>query len=175
MFGRTKTKGFSLAEILIVLGIMAILATVVVLNFSNSDTGAKENTLRANVATIREALDLYRSDHGWYPGDPSKDWNKKGKADDLVDQLMEFTDATGKPSSSKTSEYRFGPYLKQWPDDPFTKTTTIKVDKKNEETLSAMADRVSSSNGKGGWYYQTKTGNVCPNLGKSYPSDYANF
>lgn len=175
MSERKGSKGFSLAEILIVLGIMGILATVVVLNFSNSDTGAKENTLRANAATIREALDLYRADHGWYPGDATKDWNSTGSATALVDQLMKFTDATGKPSGSKTTAFRFGPYLKQWPEDPFAKLSTITVDKKNEETLQTMAARVATSGGKGGWYYQTKTGNLCPNLGKAYPPDYAGF
>ena len=51
---RPNGKGFSLAEILIVLGIMAILATVVVLNFSNSDTGAKENSLKSMPAKSRQ-------------------------------------------------------------------------------------------------------------------------
>lgn len=175
MFGRNQSKGFSLAEILIVLGIMAILATVVVLNFSNSDTGAKENALRGNVATLREALDLYRADHGWYPGDPVKDWNKNGNATNLMNQLMQFTDATGKPSTKRTTSYRFGPYLKQWPEDPFSNLTTLTIDKNNEELLGTMADRVAKGNGKGGWYYQSKSGNICPNLGKAYPDDYAHF
>jgi len=172
---RWNTKGFSLAEILIVLGIMAILATVVVLNFSSSDTGAKENALKSNVATLREAIDLYRADHGWYPCDANKDWNKKGDGAKFVDQLMQFTDTTGKPSLSRTSAYRFGPYLKHWPEDPFADIGTVKVDKKGDEILSQMGARIAKSSGKGGWYYQTKSGNVCANLGSAYPPDYAGF
>ncbi len=168
-------KGFSLAEILIVLGIMAILATVVVLNFSRSDTSAKENALKSNVATLREAIDLYRADHGWYPCDANKDWNKNGDGDDFVDQLMQFTDATGEPSLQRTSAYRFGPYLKQWPEDPFADIGKVEVDKNDDEILSQMGARVAENYGNGGWYYQAKSGNVCANLGSEYPPEYAGF
>ena len=170
-----NAKGFSLAEILIVLGIMAILATVVVLNFANSDTGAKENVLKSNVATLREAVDLYRADHGWYPCDAVKDWNKAGNGVNFVYQLMQFTDATGKPAKTRTSTYRFGPYLKHWPEDPFTEVGTVAVDRTRDEILSEMSLRVGKGTGKGGWYYQRKSGNVCANLGKAYPPDYSEF
>jgi len=173
---KTKgARGFSLAEILIVLGIMAILATVVVLNFSNTDTGAKENALQSNVATVREALDLYRADHGWYPCDRTKDYNKKGDTKIFVNQLLHFTDASGKPSTKKTSAFRFGPYLKHWPEEPFTKLSNVRIDRNGEEVLETMGTRIAKSGAKGGWYYQAKTGNICAYLGKAYPPEYAQF
>ena len=170
-----SNKGFSLAEILIVLGLMAILATVVVLNSSNSSTTAKENTLKANVAVLREALDLYRADHGWYPADPVRDFNKKGDAKVLTFQLLGFTNAAGEPSETKTSEYRFGPYLRKWPAEPLTDSAAIVVDSKTESMLTVLAAKVAKSEGAGGWYYEAKSGNVCANLGKDYPSDYATY
>ena len=170
-----SNKGFSLAEILIVLGLMAILATVVVLNSSNSSTTAKENTLKANVAVLREALDLYRADHGWYPADPDRDFNKKGDAKVLTFQLLGFTNAAGEPSETKTSEYRFGPYLRKWPAEPLTDSAEIVVDTRTESMLTVLAAKVAKGEGAGGWYYEAKSGNVCANLGKTYPSDYATY
>jgi general secretion pathway protein G len=170
-----NSKGFSLAEILIVLGLMAILATVVVLNSSNSSTTAKENALKANVAVLREALDLYRADHGWYPADPDRDYNKKGDAEVLAFQLLGFTNDEGEPSEKKTTEFRFGPYLRKWPAEPLTDTQDIVVDNKSESMLTLLAEKVAKGDGKGGWYYEPKSGNICANLGNQYPSDYATY
>jgi len=170
-----NSKGFSLAEILIVLGLMAILATVVVLNSSNSSTTAKENALKANVSVLREALDLYRADHGWYPADPDRDHNKKGDPEVLAFQLLGFTNAQGEPSETKTSEYRFGPYLRKWPAEPLTDKADIVVDNKTETMLTVLADKIAKGDGAGGWYYEAKSGNICANLGKQYPSDYATY
>ncbi len=168
-------RGFSLAEILIVLGIMGILATVVVINFAGSDTGAKEETMKSNVAVFREAIDLYRADHGWYPCDPVKDWNKAGKPSNFHRQMTEFTDVTGKPSTKKTTKFKYGPYLRKFPEESVTKSTAIYVDKINERIQSKMAATVAKGTGSGGWYYEAKSGNVCANLGKAYPIEYAGY
>jgi prepilin-type N-terminal cleavage/methylation domain-containing protein len=167
-------RGFSLAEILIVLGIMGILATVVVLNFAGSDTGAKEESLKSNVAVLREALDLYKSDHGWYPCDPG-DWNSAGKASNFVRQLTEFTDASGRPSKTKSTKYKYGPYLKKFPEEPVSGLSTVYVDTKTERIFSELAKAVSKGSGTGGWYYEALSGNVCGNLGKSFPTEYAGY
>ena len=173
---RTRNcRGFSLAEILIVLGIMAVLATVVILNFSGSDTKAKENALKANVALLREAVDMYRSDHGWYPCDPDRDWNKKGKTENFVYQLLGYTDVTGKPNKERTDQYKYGPYLKKWPVEPFSSSGDIVIDMKTERPLYVLAEAIAKGKGTGGWYYEAKSGNVCANLGKGYPEEYANY
>ncbi len=169
-----SATGFSLAEILIVLGIMGILATVVVLNFAGSDTGAKEESLKSNVAILREALDLYKSDHGWYPCE-SSDWNSKGSATNFIRQLTEYTDASGRPRTTKTTKFKYGPYLKKFPEDPVSGLSTVYIDRKNERVLKTLSRVVSKGSGKGGWYYEAKSGNVCANLGKSFPSEYASY
>ena len=167
-------KGFSLAEILIVLGIMGILATVVVLNFAGSDTGAKEESLKGNVAVLREALDLFKADHGWYPCDPS-DWNSAGNATYFARQLVEFTNSAGKPSKTKSTSYKYGPYLKKFPEDPVSGLNTVYIDSKKERIFGELAKAVSKGSGKGGWYYEALSGNICGNLGKTFPSDYAGY
>ena len=155
MTGTVKsTKGFSLAEILIVLGIMGILATVVVLNFAGSDTGAREESLKSNVAVLREALDLYKADHGWYPCD-SSDWNSGGNANNFIRQLTEYNDSAGRPSTAKSTRYKYGPYLKKFPEEPVSNLRTVFIDTSNERILSRLASAVSSGAGAGGWYYES--------------------
>lgn len=171
---RSKTRGFSLVEILIVLGLMGILATVVLMNFSGSDTGTKEQTLKANLAALRQAVDLYKSDHGRFPS-TTGDWSSNGNSTRFIRQMTEFTRADGQASTTKSTTYKYGPYLKAFPEDPFTNTTTVSIDTSNERLLSAIAAAVASGSGAGGWYYEAKSGNICANLGSAYPSEYASY
>ena len=175
MFIRVRNAaGFSLAEILVVITLLAILAGVVLFNVSGSDTGAKESALRSNIAGLREAVDMYRVDHGWFPCDP-QDYNKGGDGAMFVRQLTEYTSESGRPSKKKTTTYHYGPYLKKFPEDPMTGLPDVKVDTSNERLLSDLAKAINKSSGSGGWYYEAKSGNIVANLGKDYPKTYAGF
>lgn len=167
-------RGFSLVEILIVLGLMGILATVVLMNFGNSDRGSKERTLQSNLQMARQALDLYKADHGWYPCDP-QDWNAAGNAANFIRQMTEFTSATGQPNTSRTSTYKYGPYLKKWPVEPFSKLSTVTVNTTQERLLATIGAAVAASGATGGWYYEGLSGNFCANLGSSFPPEYARY
>jgi prepilin-type N-terminal cleavage/methylation domain-containing protein len=175
MMKRMRNQGgFTLAEILVVITLLAILSGVVLFNLAGSDQGAKESTLKSNVAGLREALNLYRADHGWYPCDP-RDHNKAGNASTFMLQLTQYTDEDGKPSKSRTKVYRFGPYLKKWPNDPVTGLGDVTINTKDERILSEVSKAVSKTAGKGGWYYEAKSGNIVANFGKDYPTAYAGF
>ncbi|MFN0149459.1 MAG: type II secretion system protein [bacterium] len=173
MFSKNR-RGFSLVEILIVLGLMGVLATVVLMNFSGSDTGTKEQTLKANLSALRQALDLYRSDHGWYPC-TAGDWNAAGNSNNFINQMTQYTSATGQPSTTKSTTYKYGPYLKAFPKEPFSGLTTTTINTTNERLLSAIATAVAASAATGGWYYESKSGNICGNLGTTFPSSYAGY
>lgn len=63
----TSRRGFTLIEILVVMIVLAILATLVAPNvFRNVDT-AKETTARTQIEMLGAALDAYRLDNGRYP------------------------------------------------------------------------------------------------------------
>ncbi len=62
-----KKAGFSLMELLIAVGIMAMLATVAVPNFSSSADAAKTAKIQADVQTIGTAAMMYYTDTGSYP------------------------------------------------------------------------------------------------------------
>ncbi len=56
---RTR-KGFTLVEILIVVVILGILAAIVIPQFTNASTEAKESNLKSNLQTVRAQLELYK-------------------------------------------------------------------------------------------------------------------
>ncbi|HEU4683879.1 MAG TPA: prepilin-type N-terminal cleavage/methylation domain-containing protein [Nitrospira sp.] len=66
--GRTIPNGFSLIELLIVVSIVGILATMAVPTYQASVIKAKEAALRQNLFTLRDVLDQHRADQGKYPG-----------------------------------------------------------------------------------------------------------
>ena len=62
-----STSGFTLLELLVVISIIAILATIVGIKVAGEPGRARVAKARAEVATIDTALELYRMDNGGYP------------------------------------------------------------------------------------------------------------
>ena len=63
-------KAFTLIELLVVVAIIGILATVVVVNLSNSQVKSRNATRVANLNAIQKALSLYQVELGAYPKNP---------------------------------------------------------------------------------------------------------
>ena len=61
-------QGFTLVELLIVVVILAILAGILVPQFSSATDDAKLSSLDSNLVNARAAIDLYYQQHGHYPG-----------------------------------------------------------------------------------------------------------
>jgi len=176
-----KEKGFSLVELLIVISIIGILATVVIMNMRGSETGAKEAKLKANLASMRQSLVAYHADHGFFPC-TTNDWNYSGNEEDFKKQLTWFTDAKGNVSKNRSESYRFGPYLQEFPENPFYTGTDperglkVQIDRTNDRILGELKKDIADANGNYGWYYEAKSGNVVANLGGSDFSDkYVEF
>lgn len=60
-------KGFSLMELLVVMGIIVLLTGVGVVNYSQTNRKARDAKRKADIESIRSALELYRTDQGSYP------------------------------------------------------------------------------------------------------------
>lgn len=172
--GLRSTRGFSLAEVLIVIALLGILASVVLLNMSGSDVKAKESNLQSNLEVMRSAVNMYKYDHGFYPGskdDQGYPLNEQA----FKNKLLLFTDDTGRASKTKTTRYRYGPYLKKFPVEPFGNTDAIEFSLNNENAFSELAKTVQKSAATGGWFYEVESGNVLANLGTDFPKEYAGF
>ncbi|HEY6083895.1 MAG TPA: prepilin-type N-terminal cleavage/methylation domain-containing protein [Nitrospira sp.] len=65
--GDTSPNGFTMVELMIVVSIVGILATMAVPSYQVSVVRAKEAALRQDLFTLRDVLDQHRADQGKYP------------------------------------------------------------------------------------------------------------
>ena len=63
----TTSRGFTLIEILVVIVVIAILATLVAPNVFQHVATAKASTAKSQIEMLSTALDAYRLDNGQYP------------------------------------------------------------------------------------------------------------
>ena len=98
-----KTAGFTLVEILVVIIVIAVLATLVAPNVFRHVGRAKDSTARAQIEMLGSALEAYRLDNDGYPT------TEQGLA-----ALMR------RPESAPVPRDWRGPYLKRAvPGDPW--------------------------------------------------------
>ncbi len=98
---RTRNGGFTLVEILIVVVILGILAAIVIPQFTQASTEARESSLASNLQTIRSQIELYKIQHG-------DEWPR-------VDTVENFT-----ADMCTRGADGFGPYLQKIPANPFS-------------------------------------------------------
>jgi general secretion pathway protein G len=100
-------RGFSLIELVIVVVIIGIIAAIAIPRMSKGASGAADSALTANLAVLRNAIDLFQTEHQVYP-----------TGSKISDQLTKFTDNTQQTSDDKTGGFVFGPYLRSVPPLP---------------------------------------------------------
>ena len=155
-------KGFTLVEILIVVIILAVLAAIVVPQFSSSTEDAKLSVLKNDLSTMRSAVEIYYHQHNsTYPGNKNSNYNGHAtKKEWFVDQLTLYTNVKGEAVSIKDAEHKYGPYLKKGiPVNPFDNSNNVTIDIVKDDLAEATAD------GAGGWIFFTKTGQLFANDG----------
>lgn len=64
---QVKSKGFTIIELLVVMLLISLLASIVVPVVDKSILRAKEATLKENLFIVRKSLDDFYSDNGHYP------------------------------------------------------------------------------------------------------------
>ena len=60
-------QGFTLMEILIAIAIIAILTAIGIVSYGSINRGARNAKRKSDIGQIQSALELYRSDFGYYP------------------------------------------------------------------------------------------------------------
>lgn len=64
---RRRAAGFTLIELIVVMAIVALLASIAAPRYFNSLQKSRETTLRTSLTVMRDALDQYAADKGRYP------------------------------------------------------------------------------------------------------------
>jgi general secretion pathway protein G len=62
-----NARGWTLIELLIVISLISILATIGLASYRNSVTATKEAILKTDLFRMRDAIDQYYADKGVYP------------------------------------------------------------------------------------------------------------
>ncbi len=64
---RAIEPGFTLIELLVVMAIIATLLSIAVPRYNGTTDDAREAALKSDLRTVREAIDHYHADRGFYP------------------------------------------------------------------------------------------------------------
>lgn len=159
---KRREKGFTLVEILIVVIILAILAGVVIPQFSSSTDEAKLAVLQSDLKLMRGAVELYYHQHNSvYPGDVTSNYSgHTERAEWFEDQLTLYTDVNGEAVAVRDATHKYGPYLKRAiPTNPFNDLNTMEINPGLANIILASDD------GSSGWKFYTKTGKLLANDG----------
>ncbi len=79
MSGTRSTRGFTLIELLIAISIMAVLATIGIIQFSSAQSVGRDSKRKQDLRSLAIALELYRQKNGAYPITASDTvWNSAG-------------------------------------------------------------------------------------------------
>ena len=164
-----RQSGFTLVELLIVAIILAILAAIIIPQFASTTTDAQESALRANVSAMRAAMDLYRQQHGEYPGalDAVGGTCTGGVSGTgaalselaILNQLTRYSDADGQTCTVPIAAFPYGPYLQveALPDNSITGLSTLVIQNTGDLTMGPDA-------GANGWKFDALSGKLIVNI-----------
>jgi len=142
-----RTTGFTLVEILIVVIILGILAMVVVPKFASSADDAREAALATDYQAAVRQMELYKHEH---PG--RLPHQMAGGGDDVNNLIARMTGKTDVDGTLNATG-KFGPYLMEWPSNPF-------MTGPEAAEIKFRDDAPSSRDGSTGWYYAKNTGKL---------------
>ncbi|MFH1490280.1 MAG: type II secretion system protein [Pseudomonadota bacterium] len=153
-------SGFTLIEILIVVILLGILATIIIPQVSVSSDDAKLNALKTNLGNMRSSIELYYYQHSnAYPGAKSETDGTATSSDGaaataFAEQLLKFTSSAGVVAVSGDSTYQYGPYVRsELPTNPFNSLNTVVCDYDETDIT-----KKTSSGASAGWKFYPKTG-----------------
>lgn len=129
-------NGFTLVEILIVVVILGILAAIVIPQFTEASTEAKQASLMTDLQTMRSQIELYKVQHNDIPPTLAA----------FEDQMTGYTDLDGNLEVAAGPGV-YGPYLQKIPINQF-----------NDD--DAVVAGPPTGNDLGGWAYDETTGAI---------------
>ena len=159
MSAKNSKRGFSLVELVIVIVILGIIAAIAIPRISSGSKNAGESALKANLATLRNAIDWYYTEHhNTFPGVKTDGSNAASSSGAFISQLSKYSNSAGVISNDKDSAFPYGPYIRgDFPNvavgaNAGKNTISIKIDQK-----PCSADDSTA------WMYNINTGEIIVN------------
>jgi general secretion pathway protein G len=125
---RKQQDGFTLIEIMVVIAIIGLLATLVVQSLRGATDRAKRTKAMADIAELKTALDRYYIDNGSYPS-----------TDQGLTALVTPPNPNGPPADG---------YVRRIPADPWGNQYVYQSDGNNYSLKSLGADGAEGGSGK---------------------------
>ena len=167
MFSSPKSRrGFTLIELMIVIIVIAILALIVIPKLASASRKAKESSLKANLGMIRNSLEQFQSDTGYYPN--------------TLEDMVVSTGSKGYDGAATvdvSTTYK-GPYMRQqggvgtnnaMPKNPFITSAT------SETAGTAAPSSATTPSTAAHWVYDKSTGKIWPNIFGKTIDDSTNY
>ncbi len=131
-------KSFTLVELIIIMCILGIIASIVVPTLANYTAEVKQSTAKDHLRTLRTFIEIYSSNNeGVPPGYPGNDTQQSPDADVFVSQLAS-------PGTSSA--------VIKFPENPYNNKKAVKVIGDFDSFPAAPADTDVY-----GWIYQPAT------------------
>lgn len=138
-------RAFSLIELVVVVVIIGIIAAIAIPKMSRGAAGAAESAVSGDLTLLRQAVDMYQTEHGGTYPDPTN----------IVAQLTQFSTSDGLTTSSTkntTTGCIYGPYLRAIPALPV-----------GPASLKGSAAIGTSATTTNAWFYDSTNGSVTVN------------
>ncbi len=151
---------FSLLELVVVVVIIGVIASIAVPRIAAAASNSAEVALKASLSSMRQAIDYYAAEHrGVFPGSVA-DGTGGGANSALafVNQMTKYSSADGKVTDSWDTDHLYGQYLRviaPVPVGPNKGNTTVAIDTANTPPLV--------TGGTEGWVYNPTTGDIIAN------------
>ena len=140
---KRNSRGFTLVEILIVVIILGILAAIVIPQFTNASSDARNNSVASTLQTMRGQIELFKIQHGDVPPASTAIWTVMMGKTNVLDTTQVVATGTlgpycqstpvnpinGKSNAADTTQAvatgTLGPYLQAFPINPLNGFSTV--------------------------------------------------
>lgn len=149
-----------MVELVIVIVILGIIAAIAVPRISSGSKNAGESALKADLATLRNAIDWYYSEHNsTFPGAKTDGTNPANDQASFINQLTQYSNKAGAVSANKDASYPYGPYIRSFPSLPVGANSGKATVTVVNQATPAAASVVDGT----GWVYNSATGQFLAN------------
>ncbi|MHC5113198.1 MAG: prepilin-type N-terminal cleavage/methylation domain-containing protein [Planctomycetota bacterium] len=138
-----RRRAFSLIELVIVIIIMGVISAIAIPRMMRGAEGADITGLQADLAVLRNAIEMYRYEHQAFPV--------------LATFETQLTTVTQADGSAWTTGPKYGPYL--------IKVPPLKTGNNKDETAVAAPAAVPPAGevASAGWLYDAASGSIWAN------------